>query len=704
MYIVQVALPVSQTYNLNYVLPKNVQDVVIGGRIRVPFRNRQMIGIVVKTSRTCGDPLLQLPIIHEILDTHSLYHSNLWRTLILAAEYYHYSLGNILFYAIPLLLRRGYLLESILDNKSIGSSIIENKKTYKHIPFALKKEQLPPLYSNNLFSSHGLNQDSFNNVKNVTQQLNLEQYEAVTTIQNTDNKFITWLLHGLSESGQTNIYFNVLENILTQGKQAIILVPEINLTPETTSLVLKRFHVQVDALHSNLNHHERLNVWRRAREGKTDIVIGTRSVVFTPFTQLGIIIIYEEHASSYIQKDGCPYHARDLAILRARQENIPIIIGSATPALETLHNVQLGKYRQIVFKENCHKIGPAKRILVDLQGLQLQAGLSPILINKMHRHLEEKHQVFLFLHHHSFSPALLCQECRWIPKCIRCERNFVLYRRYNQLRCLYCNGWRRIPRQCWQCDSTYILPVGLCIEQIENYLTTLFPFVPLTYINHDTAGYHSVPENTLDKIDHGRAHILLSSKMIFKTHNLSNITLVSFVNADGVLFSSDFQASERFAQLYHYMARLAEGPNKRGEVILQTYHPENSLLNTLLHTGYDEFAKQELYKRKSFLLPPYTNQAIFCAEAYDNHKARQFLNQLMVLLKDSSLYNSSFRVAGPNPSFKAKIKGRYRWTMEIYHSSRVTLYFFIKHARTLVDTIPQGCHIKWSLRINSYDS
>ncbi|VFP83404.1 primosomal protein N' [Candidatus Erwinia haradaeae] len=737
MYIVQVALPVSQDQNFKYVLPEHIRDVAIGGRVQVPFKSRKMIGIVIKISIMHDHSLLSLPMIHQILDSHSLYPPRLWRTLILAASYYHFSLGKILFHAIPPLLRRGYLLEKTCNNKKLAENITQSTQLSKEMVFSLKEKKFIACSANRCGSPHydinhnniilhplkllscqplhppqvlatksekNLRTRLFINAKNKKKQLSQEQNSAITAIQNTDDTFITWLLNGIGGPDQIDVYLSILENILIRGQQAIILIPEINLIPYITSLVLQHFNVVIDVLHSSLDNTERLNVWRRARDGKTTIVIGTRSVIFTPLEQLGIIIIYEEHASSYIEKEDFSYNTRDLAILRAKQENIPIILGSSAPALETLYNVQLGKYHQIIFREYRIHIAKTKRMLVNLNGLHLQAGLSPILINKINRHLQNNHKVFLLLQCRGFSPILLCQECKWIPKCTRCNRNFTLYKKHKKLYCHQCNGARPIPSQCLECGSTYLIPVGLGIEKIADYLTTLFPAIPLTCLDGNTPYQNTDPESILSKVYHSGAHILLSTKMVFRADSLLDITLVSCINVDYVLFSSDFQAAERFAQLYNHIAGLVVGLQKKGEVIVQTYYPEHPLLQTLVYKGYDTFVKEELYTRKNILLPPYTNQAFFCAEAYDNDQAYQFLHKLIALLQASSCYDSSFRVTGPNPSLRSKVRGRYRWTIMIQHSSRAALYFLIKELRILVNTLLQEFHIRWTLRTDSYDS
>ncbi|VFP80330.1 Primosomal protein N' [Candidatus Erwinia haradaeae] len=729
MYIVQVALPVFQNHYFDYILPKNIKNIVIGGRVRVPFNNKKIIGIVINISKTYHYSLNYFPTIYEVLDSSSLYHPVLWYTLKIIADYYHFSLGQILFHSIPPLLRQGYLLDKSLYNKMINNKFIEIENILYNSAYYTKTKNLitsstdelnfknnfnkfyPKKYSVQIcHSKHTYTSKKykkigknlyFNYIKNnIFFTLNQEQNDAVKTIEATYNKFCVWLLNDINIQNQTKIYLKILETILIQKKQVLVLLPTINLIFYLLPLLFERFSVKIDILHSKLTPLERLNVWRRAREGKTYIVIGTRSVLFTPFTTLGMIIMYEEHEQSYIHNESCQYHARDLAILRAKQENVPIIMGSITPTLETLYNVQLGKYKKITFKEDLKSL-EIKRILVDLKNTIMQNGLSLILIQKITQHLQKNNQVFLFLSHYNFSPVLLCQECKWIPKCTRCNYNYIVCKKKKQLYCRYCNKRCPIPFQCLRCDSTYLLQIGLGIEQIKNTLNTLFPDIPLIHINHNKTCYkNSLNIKCLENSCSG-AHILLCTKMTSQIHYFSKITLIAFINIDSILFSANFRTIEHFTQLYYCILKLIENTQQKVDIILQTYYPNHSLLQTLLYKKYDVFATQELFTRKCMLLPPYIHQVFFCAEGYNNQKVYQFLKKIIIFLQSDSSYNSLFRMIGPHPSLKSKIKGRYRWTIIIQHPSRLILYRLIKNTRQFICTSSNEHNIKWNFFLYS---
>ncbi|VFP80765.1 primosomal protein N' [Candidatus Erwinia haradaeae] len=734
MSIAHVALPLTHVNNLIYLIPPHLNNIVIGGRVSVPFCNRIMIGIVIKVFHKYDDLLYnQLPTIEQSLDVCSLYDPALWRTLHWAANYYHFSLGKILLNAIPILLRRGYAIKNIPINRnkindlrsySTQSNSLQsyNKKkiitTFSHIQDLQEKSNLKDITKTKLKFPHTkqLNsiapctqkqKDSLHNhsIVKLIEQLNTEQATAVSTIRNTDHQFSTWILTGMAGSGKTAVYLNFIGEILKKGRQALILVPEIHLISQTISLVQQKLHASTATLHSQLHHKTHLNTWQKARDGKIAIMIGTRSVLFSPLNKLGVIILDNEHDSSYIQTNGFRYNARDLAILRAKQEKIPIIMISSTPSLETLYNIQLSKYHHINLSQPHQNIKTVHPILVDLKDTKLNNGLSITLINKINQHLTLNNQVLLFLNRRGFSSSILCHECGWRSKCLRCNRNYTFHKIKNKLFCHHCDGQRNIPKQCLKCGSTHIVSIGMGTEKLEQNLKTLFPLTPLTRIDRDTMQAHSTLEKKLDKIKYGGAHILIGTQMISKIDNFPYVTLFSLINVDQVLFSTNFRAAERFAQLYTQVFERALSRNKQVEVILQTHHPQHPLLQTLLYNGYHEFAKKELKERKNAFLPPCFSCFLFCAEDYNKHKARQFLKQILILLQSSPLYDPLIcKIIGPIPSLQAKNRGRYRWKILIRHPSHSALHRLVKTTLSLVEDLPQAHKIMWTFGMNHMEN
>lgn len=535
-------------------------------------------------------------------------------------------------------------------------------------------------------------------------RLNTEQATAVGAIRSEDTQFAAWLLAGVTGSGKTEVYLSVLENILAQGRQALVLVPEIGLTPQTIARFRERFNAPVEVLHSGLNDSERLSVWLRARNGEAAIVIGTRSALFTPFSRLGVIIIDEEHDSSYKQQEGWRYHARDLAVFRAREEGIPIVMGTATPALETLHNVQMGKYRQLTLSKRAGNAKPAVQHLLDLKGLPLKVGLSQPLLKRIKAHLQADNQVILFLNRRGYAPALLCHECGWIAECQRCDHYYTLHQNYRQLRCHHCDSQRPVPQQCPKCGSTHLVSVGVGTEQLENELAPLFPDTPITRIDRDTTSRKGSLEQHLADVHQGGARILIGTQMLAKGHHFPDVTLVALLDVDGALFSADFRSAERFAQLYTQVSGRAGRAGKQGEVILQTHHPEHPLLQILLQQGYDAFAKQALAERKSVFLPPYTSHIIVRSEDHDNQQSALFLQQLRNLLETSPLKDDALWIMGPVPALQAKRGGRFRWQLLLQHPSRQLLQRLIKTSQPLINTLPQARKVKWTLDVDPIDS
>lgn len=731
MSVAHVALPVPLARTFDYLLPADMLAQP-SCRVRVPFGHRTMIGLIVATSEHSELAPENLKSVEQCLDSEPLFSPTQWRLLRWAADYYHHPIGEVLFHALPMLLRQGKAAchpprwrwhltpqGERVDPATLTRApkqqqvlaILARQTLYRHQVeefdlsdsaftalknkglIALESESAAPKEWRSTFIPH---------TDRLT--LNAEQATAVGAIRADDEQFSPWLLAGVTGSGKTEVYLSVIENLLARGKQALVLVPEIGLTPQTIARFRQRFNVPVDVLHSGLNDSERLATWLRARDGESAIVIGTRSALFTPFARLGGIIIDEEHDGSYKQQEGWRYHARDLAVLRAHLEGIPILLGSATPALETLHNVEVGKYRRLCLTQRAGNAKPATQHLIDLKGLPLKAGLAPPLIERIRQHTDAGNQVILFLNRRGYAPALLCHECGWIAECPRCDHFYTLHQGQHLLRCHHCDSQRPVPRQCPQCGSTHLVPVGLGTEQLEHELAEMFPQVPLTRIDRDTTSRKGALEQQLAEVHQGGARILIGTQMLAKGHHFPNVTLVALLDVDGALFSADFHAAERFAQLYTQVAGRAGRAGKRGEVLLQTHHPDHPLLQTLLHQGYDAFACQALQERQSVFLPPFTHHVMVRADDHDNQQANAFLQQLRTLLETHPLRDEGLWLLGPVPALQAKRGGRYRWQLLLQHPSRARLQQLLQATLPLLPTLPAYKRVKWSLDVDPIDS
>ncbi|UVO08597.1 primosomal protein N' [Pectobacterium polonicum] len=731
MSVAQVALPVPLARTFDYLLPAGGIAPQVGARVSVSFGHRKAIGIITALSDTSELPLEQLKPVHDVLDEQPLFPPSLWRILLWAVEYYHYPIGEVLFHALPILLRQGKpahrapLWQWFATEQGRATPLSTLKRAAKQQQ-ALAALLQSPLYRHQV-SEIGLTETALQALRSkglcelqAAEQtlhdwrqsfslatdrlrLNTEQATAVGAIRSEDNHFAAWLLAGITGSGKTEVYLSVLENVLAQGKQALVLVPEIGLTPQTIARFRERFNAPVDVLHSALNDSERLAVGLRARSGEAAIVIGTRSALFTPFARLGLIVIDEEHDSSYKQQEGWRYHARDLAVFRAREEDIPIVMGTATPALETLYNVQLGKYRRLNLTKRAGNAALAKQHVIDLKSLPLTAGLSQPLITRIRHHLTNDNQVILFLNRRGFAPVVMCHECGWIAECQRCDHYYTYHQHQKMLRCHHCDSQRPVPQQCPGCGSTNMVPVGLGTEQLEQSLAPLFPDVPITRIDRDTTSRKGALEQQLSQVRQGGARLLIGTQMLAKGHHFPDVTLVALLDVDGSLFSADFRAAERFAQLYTQVAGRAGRAGKAGEVALQTHHPEHPLLQTLLHQGYDAFASQALTERKSVFLPPFTSHILFRADDHDNQQAALFLQQLRNLLEASPLRDESLGLLGPVPALQPKRAGRFRWQLLLQHPSRALLQKLVRTSLTLIGTLPQARKVKWVLDVDPTD-
>ncbi len=730
MLVVQVALPVPLFKTFDYILPSDLQPVV-GARVLIPWGNHKAIGIVTNYSTSSELPIEKLKIIYSMIDNVSLFTPSMWRILLWASDYYHYPIGEVLFKTLPILLRKGKqakvttlkqwfatdlghatLIKSLkrAPKQQQALALLKQRSVYCHQVRQLKvsASTLQTLRTKGLIDSRFQENTPKDwrltfSVVNTQLLLNAEQISAVNAIHSEEEHFVAWLLDGVTGSGKTEVYLCILEYILAKGRQALVLVPEISLTPQTITRFQERFNAPVDVLHSKMNDSERLAVWLRARSGESAIIIGTRSALFSPFQWLGIIIIDEEHDRSYKQQEGWRYHARDLAVLRAKQENIPIVLGSATPALETLHNVQNGKYRQVKLSLRAGHAKPAEQHLIDIKGLSLQVGLSPLLLKSIQSHLTSGNQVMLFLNRRGYAPALLCHECGWIAECHRCDHYYTFHQKQNQLRCHHCGQQRLIPYQCTQCGSTQLVSVGIGTEQLENDLAPLFPNTPITRIDRDTTNLKGSLERHLEDIQRGESRILIGTQMLAKGHHFPNVTLVGLLDVDGALFSSNFRSAEYFAQLYTQVAGRAGRAGKHGEVFVQTHHPEHPLLKILMQQDYEAFAKQELLERNNVFLPPYTYHIVVHAEDYDNKQAPQFLQTLCHQLYNSPIKDDSLCVLGPVPALHAKRAGRFHWQLLLQHPSRWILNKLIKELLPLISTIPYARKLKWTLDVDPID-
>ena len=700
MNIVRVALAVPLPRFFDYLYLPDLTPIV-GGRVLVPFGSQKRVGIVVDLPASSDIAKEKLKPIIDVLDAESLFNSTTWDWLAWSANYYRAALGDVLFQALPVKLRNG---ESAVKNDrtfwritDLGKQALESgdlKRAKKQIE-ALNLLLTQDLEKGNNEISSAIwstlkGKDYVEEIVVPTEQKSWQQALGDNPLVNIDNRltlnkqqalafsqllfqegFNVWLLEGVTGSGKTEIYLQYIEEVLKKGKQVLVLVPEIGLTPQTVRRFQARFNVEIDVLHSNLNDTQRLNVWERARTGQSAIVIGTRSALFTQFSDFGLIILDEEHDGSFKQQDGWRYHARDLGIVLAQKLNIPILLGSATPSLESVNNVQNGKYHHLVLSKRAGNATALRQFVIDLKHQRIQNGLSEPLLRRMQEHLEKGNQVLLFLNRRGFAPVLLCHECGWIDECHHCEKPYTYHQHQRVLRCHHCGAQKTVPMQCGHCGSTHLVTTGLGTEQLEETLKARFPQYNIARIDRDSTARKGKLEGYLDDIQQGKSQILIGTQMLAKGHHFPNVTLVALVNVDNALFSLDFRAEERLAQLYVQVAGRSGRAEKQGEVVLQTHYPDHPLLTTLLEKGYQAFAEETLKLRHNMGLPPFSFQALFKAQCRHSEEAENALSQLASFFYEQNI--EGLQVLGPIPAPFSKKAGQYRWQLLLQHTSRKQL-------------------------------
>ncbi|QIR13353.1 primosomal protein N' [Shewanella aestuarii] len=719
---VEVALPVPLRRNFSYCVPEKLQgDVAVGLRVKVPFGRQQLIGLITAITDSCDLTPQQIKNITQVLDEHPLLPTSLYKLTLWAARYYFTTQGQMLSQALPVALRKGadtapqsIVLYCLTDSgKQAQVSLLNRAPAQKKLFEALQQQSISHDEFINLeYSKAALkaledkgwvarqNQAvkidlSWRQQLEVTEtphKLNKQQAVAVS-ILNQQQGFHCSLLEGITGSGKTEVYLSLLETVLKQGKQALILVPEIGLTPQTINRFKRRFSVTIAVIHSGLTDNQRLDAWRQARSGQAAIIIGTRSALFTPMLYPGVIILDEEHDASFKQQEGVRYHARDLAVMRGHYEDIPVILGSATPSLETLQNAISGRYHHLSLSERAGAAQKVKQGIIDITSQPLKNGMSASLINEMRMHLDAGNQVLLFLNRRGFAPALLCHECGHLHECDRCDAFFTVHQGLNEICCHHCGNQYAIPKQCHQCGSTMLMGHGLGTEQLEQALNTLFPTYPVVRIDRDTTRRKGSLEKQLHGIHKGEYKILVGTQMLAKGHHFPDVTLVGLLDVDGALFSADFRAPERFGQLYTQVSGRAGRADKPGKVLLQTHQSDNPLLRSLLQKGYGEFAREQLKERQLASLPPAWHMVVIRAEAHLAEDADKFLSLVSQLLPQ----DKEFEIIGPIPAPLDRKAGKYRRQLLFQAKRRQRLQIEFENILNQIETLPEAKKCRWSV-------
>ncbi len=733
--ILRLALPSPLRRLFDYRAPTGVPRSALqpGMRLRVPFGRREMIGVLIEVTEHSEVPLDKLKPALELLDRHSPLPAPLFKLCLWTAQYYQHSLGDTLSWALPVLLRQGEPAEARQErfwHAAPGADLNDPRLTRapRQREALRTLAQHPHGVAHSLLSKLLLNKDSLDLLleKDLVQvevrrsaplvrhggwlaqpelPLNAEQRAAFTAVRSGMDGFGAYLLYGVTGSGKTEVYLQLIHQCLEAGKQALVLIPEINLGPQTLERFARRFNARIALLHSGVNDRERLDAWLAARDGEADIIIGTRSALFTPLKNPGLIIIDEEHDASYKQQEGLRYHARDLALVRARQENLPIVLGSATPSLESLHNAHAGRYALLKLNQRAGGAQPPRFLRLDVKSLPLDAGISGPLQQAIGQTLAAGQQVLVFLNRRGFAPTLLCHDCGWISQCQRCDARMTLHQRSGELRCHHCGHVERPPRQCPDCGKVDLRPVGAGTERAEERLNILFPDVPVLRIDRDTTARKGSMDKLFSTISRGEPCILVGTQMLAKGHHFPRVTLVAILDADGGLYSADFRASERMAQLIVQVAGRAGRAEEPGKVIIQSHLADHPLLVQLTEQGYPAFAEQALSERRGAGLPPFAHLALLRAEAHKPGQAEGFLDEACSYAEQlqQELRLPTIELLGPVPAPMERRAGRHRAQLLLQCSSRVPLHKLLAAWLPILEAMPAGRAVRWSLDIDPID-
>jgi primosomal protein N' (replication factor Y) len=725
MSIIRVALDVPLDILFDYIAP-GVTKQHIGARVQVPFGKKLVIGVIVEvtsSSRVSEGKLKSAicifsdvpPLPKALLDLFKF-----------CSNYYHYPLGEVVMNGLPARLRstkpfvqksqvasqfritkKGHVADTasisgrsflkhrllILLKESEVTNVREIKQLSLGAPKALK-EFVKLGWVEEVFSTFTPPSET-----SLEFALTTEQEGVVNEIVAEANQFNTWLLHGITGSGKTEVYLRLVALQLLKGRQTLVLIPEISLTPQLEAVFRTRFPTTpIISLHSGLNTSERANGWLQALQGKAQIILGTRLAVFTPIPNLGLIIVDEEQDNSFKQQSGLCYSARDVAIFRAKYTNIPIILGSATPSLESYYNAINRRYRMLRLSSRAvdKAVLPNVRC-IDTRAVKVREGLSEPLIAALEKNLALNQQSLIFINRRGFAPVLMCKSCTWTATCARCTSRLVVHLQEKKLRCHYCGYKESISSVCPKCGSQDIAPFGHGTQRVEAALVARFPYAKILRIDRDSTRRKDAWKEILEDIHEQRVDILVGTQILAKGHNFPNLGLVGILNSDASLYSTDFRAAEYlFSQLMQVAGRAGRA-NITGEVLIQTKFPGHPLYHALRRHNYETLAQTLLTERKVASFPPFVYQALLRAEAPKLETALDFLASAAM-----SWPVGNVEMFDPVPAQMARLKGMERAHLLVQSSSRKELHKFLTSWRTKLDKLSIR-NTRWVLDVDPFE-
>jgi primosomal protein N' (replication factor Y) len=696
-----------------------------GARVGVPFGNSHRVGVVLAVRAESDDGrLAELKPIDAVLDAEPLLDEAMLRLAAWSADYYQYALGDVLASLLPTTLRRRRQLP---DDGRRGwrltaaghAGLAELGRRAPHQRTLLERLAGAPVSDRDLAD---LPFDWRAPLRRLQARawveavrlgppaptpaaagpaLNAEQHVAVEAVTASLDEFRAWLLWGITGSGKTEVYLDLIARSLTQARQALVLVPEIALTQHLLDRFRQRFGNRVGVLHSGLGERERALTWDACRRGEVGVLVGTRSAVWVGLPALGLIVVDEEHDASYKQQDGFRYSARDVAIVRAQQAAIPVVLGSATPSLETLANVERGKYHELRLEARALAASPPRIECVDVRGRGLRGGLGDQLVDTMHAHLERGEQVMLFLNRRGYAPLLICRHCGEPRRCDRCDAFLVYHKGLDAARCHHCDRHLSMHRPANCCELPEIAPIGLGTERVEEIVAELFPGRRVCRMDRDTVRHPATLATMLEDIAAGRVDILIGTQMVAKGLDFAAITLVGIVDADSRLYALDFRAEERLAQLLVQVAGRAGRAERAGRVLIQTHQPHHPVLRRVIEQGYGAYARAALAEREQAGLPPFAAMAVLRAESPRAERPLAFLaDARKLLLEDTEGVDISF----PIPALMERRAGRYRALVVLSAPTRGAIGRVFARRLEALDVAARAARVRHSIDVDPQDT
>ena len=725
--ILKIAVNVPLSREFDYLPPTNGPEPLIGCRVRVPFGRREQVGVVLALASESDVPADKMKRCSLVLDESPIVSAaDLW-LIRFTSDYYHHPIGEVVAAALPSLLRHGKplypkvekvgatdlgkqaelkflarrapkqaeLLEALFDAGDDGLDtdlLTETLPTWRRAAKGLAEKGLSAT-----FEARAQEFDErLVTPRTPGPDLNTDQQQALSVLRAKDT-FGTYLLDGVTGSGKTEVYLQRVQDILDQGNQVLILVPEIGLTPQLVSRLRDRLGIEPALLHSGLSDSARLAAWRAARSGAAHLVVGTRSAIFTPLPNPGLIIVDEEHDHSFKQQEGLRYSARDLAIARAKYLDIPVVLGSATPTLEMLQHCRSGAYEHVILPARAGGALPPTLRLIDTVRTPTTDGISEPLAAAIHEHLDSGGQVLIFLNRRGFAPTLICSSCGHIAGCERCDSRLTVHAGSKQLRCHHCGACRPLKEHCDECGEV-VRPLGEGTERLEETLGRRFPHAVISRIDSDSTQRKGAMHAALESATLGHADILVGTQMLSKGHHFPKLSLVGIVNADQGLFGTDFRSGERMAQSVIQVAGRAGRESRAGEVLIQTAFPENEFWTTLIEGGYRQISDNALAEREITRWPPFTRLALLRSAAHQQQDAHRFLEVARRHLAAET--NETLRILGPVDATMARRAGRYRAQLLLQSSDRSTLHRVLRELRPILENDPTARKVRWSIDVD----